>query len=93
MNAPEQLLLAKIKALSPQQVAEVEDFVEFLAAKDKRSAAFDRLLAIVPALEAAGMEPMTEVEITAEVKAARSERRAHSQGCGQVGDGDRKSVV
>ena len=37
MNAiVEQGLISKIKALSPQQVAEVEDFVEFLAAKSGR---------------------------------------------------------
>lgn len=67
MNATvEQSLISKIKALSPQHAAEVEDFVEFLAAKSKRRAALDQLLAIVPALEAAGVEPMTEDEIAAE---------------------------
>jgi hypothetical protein len=77
MNATvEQSLIAKMKTLSPQQVAEVEDFVEFLAAKGKRRAALDRLLTIAPALEAAGVEPMSEDEIAAEVKAARAERRA-----------------
>lgn len=55
MNAAvEQNLISKIRTLSPQQVAEVEDFVEFLAAKTRKLAALDRLLAIVPALEAAG---------------------------------------
>jgi hypothetical protein len=77
MNATvEQVLIAKIKALSPQQVAEVVDFVEFLAAKSAKRAAFDRLLAIAPALEAAGVEPMSEDEIAAEVKAARADRQA-----------------
>ncbi len=57
-------------------MAEVEDFVEFLAAKSKKRAALDRLLAITPALEAAGAEPISEDEIDAEVKAARVERRA-----------------
>jgi hypothetical protein len=70
----EQSLISKIRTLSPQQVAEVEDFVEFLAAKSKRRAAIDRLLAIAPALGTAGVEPMSEVEIAAEVKAARAER-------------------
>jgi hypothetical protein len=75
MNATvEQVLITKIKALSPQQVAEVVDFVEFLAAKSAKRAAFDRLLAIAPALEAAGVEPMSEDEIAAEVKASRVER-------------------
>lgn len=77
MNATvEQALLSKLKRLSPEQVAEVEDFVEFITAKSTRRAALDRLLAIAPKLEAAGVEPMTEEEIAAEVKAARAERRA-----------------
>lgn len=80
MNATaERTLISKIRTLSPQQVAEVEDFVEFLAAKASKRAAFDRLLAIAPALEAAGVEPMSEDEMAAEVKAARAERRAKAQ--------------
>lgn len=77
MNAlAEQGLIAKIRTLSPQQVAEIEDFVEFLAAKSKRRAALDRLLAIAPALKDAGVEPADEEEIAAEIEAARNERRA-----------------
>lgn len=77
MNAiVEQALMRKLKSLSPQQLAEVQDFVEFLAAKAKRQAAWDRLLAVAPALEAAGVAPMTEDEIDAEIQAARAERRA-----------------
>lgn len=72
----EQAILTKLKRLSPQQVAEVEDFVEFIAAKSTRRAALDRLLTIAPKLEAAGVEPMTEEDIAAEVKAARAKRRA-----------------
>jgi len=72
----EQNLISKIKALSPQQVSEVEDFVEFLAAKSKKRSALERLLAIAPALQAAGAEPMSEEEIAIEVQAARDERRA-----------------
>lgn len=73
----EQSLISKLRTLSPQQVAEVEDFVEFLAAKSKKRAALDRLLAIAPALVAAGAEPLSEDEIEAEVQAARTERCAH----------------
>jgi hypothetical protein len=77
MNATvEQALMSKIRTLSPQQLAEVDDFVEFLAARSKKSGALDRLLAIAPALEAAGTLPMSEDEIAAEIKAARAERRA-----------------
>jgi hypothetical protein len=80
MNATaEQSLITKIKTLSPEQLAEVENFVEFLAAKSQRRAAFDRLLAIAPAIETAGLVPMTEDTIAAEVKTARAERRARLQ--------------
>jgi hypothetical protein len=79
MSANERVLVEKLKALPPDRLAEVEDFVDFLAAKSKKLAALDRLLAIAPALEAAGVAPMTEEEIDAEVKAARAERRARMQ--------------
>lgn len=77
MNATvEQSLISKIRMLSPQQVAEVEDFVEFLVAKARKRAALDRLLALAPALEAAGAAPMSEDEIAAEIDAVRAKRRA-----------------
>ena len=77
MNANvEQILMSKIRTLSPQQVAEVEDFVEFLVTKTRKRSALDRLLAVAPALEAAGAQPMSEEEIAAEVDAVRAERRA-----------------
>lgn len=80
MNATvEQALISKLRTLSPQQVAEVEGFVEFLASKAQKCGALDRLLAIAPALEAAGVAPMSEEEIATEVKAARAERRAREQ--------------
>jgi hypothetical protein len=79
MSMTDQVLIETLKSLPAQQRAEVEDFVEFLAAKAKKRAAWDRLLAIAPALEAAGVEPMSEEEVTAEVKAARAERRARMQ--------------
>jgi hypothetical protein len=75
MPANAQVLIEKIQALPPDRMAEVEDFVDFLAAKTRRLAALDRLLAIAPALEAAGVPPMSEDEIQAEVDAVRAERR------------------
>ena len=45
-------LLDKIRALTPQQVLEVRDFVEFLASQSRKRAALDRLLAVAPALAA-----------------------------------------
>ena len=72
----EQLLIEKIRTLSPQQVVEVQDFVEFLVTKARKRTAIDRLLDTIPALEAAGVEPMSEDEIAAEIEAVRAERGA-----------------
>jgi hypothetical protein len=79
MSMTDEVLIETLKSLPAQQRAEVEDFVEFLAAKAKKRAAWDRLLAIAPALEAAGVEPMSEEEVAAEIKTARAERRARMQ--------------
>jgi hypothetical protein len=87
MSMTDQVLLETLKSLPAQQRAEVEDFVEFLATKAKKRAAWDRLLAIAPALEVAGVEPMSEEEVAAEIKAARAERRARMQAT--VPDADR----
>jgi hypothetical protein len=81
MNATvEQSLMSKIRTLSPQQVAEVEDFVEFLATKVRKRRALDRLLTIAPALEAAGAATMSEDDIAAEVDAVRAERLVRQAG-------------
>jgi hypothetical protein len=73
-------LIAKIQALPTDRLAEVEDFVDFVAAKSRRLSALDRLLAIVPALEAAGAPPMTDEDIDAELAAVRASRRSRSAG-------------
>ncbi len=85
----QQSLLAKINALSPEQVAQVDGFVEFLSANSRRFAALDRLLAIAPALEAAGIAPLSEEEVQAEIDAARAERRARQAEQGQGSDAAR----
>jgi len=76
MSAIETKLVEKLKQLPPEKLVEVEDFVDFLSSKVRRDAAFDRLLAIAPALEAAGVKPMNEKEVAALVKEVRAERRA-----------------
>ena len=75
MAADTDILMEKIQALPKERIAEVEDFVDFLAGKARRLDALDRLLAIAPALEAAGAPRLTEQEIVAEVKAVRAGRR------------------
>lgn len=77
MNAViKQSLIARIDTLSAPQVAEVANFVEYVAQRQSKQAALKRLLAIAPALEAAGVPPITDEEIEAEVQAVRAERRA-----------------
>ncbi|WP_395346469.1 hypothetical protein [Variovorax sp. UC122_21] len=87
----QQSLFAKIKALSPEQVAQVDGFVESLSASARRHVALDRLLAIAPALEAAGVTPMSEDELQAEIDAARAERRARRAENDGQDDADRGS--
>ena len=70
-----QALIAKIQALPAERIAEIDDFVEFLSAKTRRQEALDRLLAVAPALDAAGAETLSEAEIQAEVDAVRAQRR------------------
>lgn len=77
MSISDEALIEKLRTLPPDKRAEVEDFVDFLAAKAKRMAALERLLSIAPALEAAGIPPLTEDEIDAEIAAARAERAHH----------------
>lgn len=74
MPADRETLIVKIQALSAEQIAEVEDFVDFIVSKDRRLDALDRLLALAPAPEAAGAPPLTQEEIDTEVKAARADQ-------------------
>lgn len=71
----EEMIVEKLRQLPPQQLAEVEDFVDFLVSRANKSAALDRLLAIAPALAKAGAEPMSEDEVANLVQEARSARR------------------
>jgi len=83
MATDTQALIEKIRALPEEHVAEIEDFVDFLAGKTSRDQALDWLLAIAPALEAAGAPAVTEEQVEAEVKAVRAARR------GRVSSADR----
>jgi plasmid stabilization system protein ParE len=74
----EQNLLAKLRALSPKQITEVEDIMDFIAVKRSKQAAWNRLLSIAPALEAAGLPPITQDQVLADVQAVRTEQRKPS---------------
>lgn len=74
-------LVEKILALAPEQVSQVEDFVDFLIAKARRKAALRDLLAMAPSLKGAGVRPMSEREVQAEVDAVRSAARPNVADC------------
>lgn len=76
MSPNEIELMEKIRQLPPEKRTEVEEFVDFVTQQGRRLAAFDRLLAIAPALQAAGVSPTTEDEAVALVRQVRAERRA-----------------
>ena len=80
MPADTATLIAKINALPPDQLAEVEEFVDFVAAKSRRLSGLDRLLAIAPALEAAGAPQITEDDVAVELAAARAARQSSGHG-------------
>jgi hypothetical protein len=71
-------LLDKLDQLPPERVAEVEDFVEFLAAKE-RDRAFGDFLGVAETVAKTGIPAMTSAEIEAEIKAYRDERRRASR--------------
>jgi hypothetical protein len=78
MNAQaEKTLLEKLKSLTPARLAEVEDFVDFLKAREERSRdeASPRLGDAFAKLDALKTPPMTSEEVQAEIDAARAERR------------------
>ena len=76
MAAIPSALLDKMQNLPPQRIAEVEDFVEFLAMREARAAASLSLAESLAKLDALGLPPLTDEEIEAEVQAARQERLA-----------------
>jgi uncharacterized protein DUF2281 len=71
MTAIETRLIERLKQLPPGRVAEVVDFVEFLAAREQRAAAAQRLGEATARLDALGLPPVSDAEIEAEVQAAR----------------------
>lgn len=72
MTAIEARLLQRLKQLPPSRVAEVVDFVEFLAAREERAAAAARLKVAMAGIDDLGLAPFSEDEIEAEVQAVRA---------------------
>lgn len=73
-----ELLVKKLNELPPQRLAEVEDFVDFLRARDEeaRAAASQRLSEAMAKLDTLELPPMPSDEVQAEIEAARAARRA-----------------
>ncbi len=76
MTAIETNLLEKLKRLPPSRVAEVVDFVDFLAAREERAAAAQRLTEALAKLDTLNLPPISEADVAAEVQAARRQRRS-----------------
>ena len=67
-TAIETRLIERLKGLPPSRVAEVADFVEFLAAREERAAAAARLGEAMAKLDALNLPPLSDDEIDAEVQ-------------------------
>jgi Protein of unknown function (DUF2281) len=76
MAAIEPALIEKLQKLPPQRLAEVRDFVEFLAAREERASAGARLGESLAKLDALNFPPFSDEEIEAEIQAARKDRSA-----------------
>lgn len=74
MTAIEAQLMERLKKLSPARIAEVVDFVEFLASRDERAAAAQRLTAGLTRLDALKLPDISDDEVEAEIQATRQER-------------------
>lgn len=76
MTAIESKLIETLKKLPSDRVAEVVDFVEFLAAREERATAAQRLTEALAKIDELNLPSVSEEEVTQEVQAARNERRA-----------------
>jgi hypothetical protein len=74
MNAIAPALIQKLQQLPQQRLAEVEDFVEFLAARESRSVAGARLGESFAKLDKLNLPTLSDEEIDTEIQAARKER-------------------
>ena len=78
MTALDRTLIQKLERLSAQRLAEVADFVEFLAAREARVQAGTRLGESLARLDSVNVAPLSDEEIESEIQAARQERAARS---------------
>lgn len=76
MNAIAPALIQKLQQLPQPRLAEVEDFVEFLTARESRSIAATRLGESFTNIDKLNLPELSDEEIDAEIQAARKERNA-----------------
>lgn len=76
MTAIAHTLIQKLQKLPQKRLAEVEDFVEFLAVRETRATAGDQIGELLGKLDALNLPPLSDEEIDAEIQAARQERAA-----------------
>ena len=75
MTAIEKQLLERLKKLPPSRVAEVVDFVEFLASREERAAAARRLSEGLTRIDALNLPAISEDEVEIEIQAGRKVRQ------------------
>jgi hypothetical protein len=80
MNAPisAEALLAKIKALPAERLGQVADFIDFLAAQERRRQAGQELREMWARMPQEELTPEIEQEIDDAVRAVRAERRSRN---------------
>lgn len=84
MNQPaEDALIAKIRELPAERIAQVEDFVNFLATQERRRQAVERLQALRERLPPEEITDTEMQEIVDVVKEVRTKNRAERERAGR----------
>lgn len=72
----EDALIEKLRQLTPEQLAQVEDFIDFIAAQERRREAIARLKEMHGELPADEITEAEMQEVVDAVREVRAERRA-----------------
>jgi hypothetical protein len=67
-------IIQKLRSLPPQRQAEVESFIEFLAMRESRSAAAQRLGDSLAKIDALNLPDLSDEEIDTEIQLVREAR-------------------
>lgn len=80
----DEALVEKIRTLSPERLAEVEDFVEFLTAKEQRQQALDLLRALRERLPEGEITDAEVQSVVADVRNDRIDQRNKRERAGRT---------